>query len=129
MRPLEILVVDDHGGICDALKAGLSHLGHRVTCARDGAVATELVRQQVFDVVVTDILMPVGDGLELIGELRRSQPNVRIVAISGGGRLSYHHYLDAARALGAHAVLAKPFSLSELNSVLIRISESTEQLA
>src|SRR5687768_6952464 len=129
MQPLEILVVDDHAGIRNAIKTGLEQLGHKVTCARDGAAATELVVQHAFDVVVTDILMPIRDGLELIGELRRSQPEVRIVAISGGGRLSYDHYLDAARALGAHAVLAKPFSFSELSSVLVRISGSTWQLA
>ena len=129
MEPLEILVVDDHAALCDALKTGLSQLGHKVTCAGDGTAATELVVQHAFDVVITDILMPIGDGLELIGELRRSQPDVRVIAISGGGRLPYSHYLDAARALGAHAVLAKPFSFSELASLLGRTSDSTQQLA
>ena len=113
------MVVDDDSQIRELMCQALTQLGHTVTCAENGAIALEYIRKQLFDSVVTDILMPGRDGLELIGELRRRHPTVRIIAISGGGRASCGHYLDAAKSLGAHAVLAKPFSFSELTAALL----------
>ncbi|MEO6002023.1 MAG: response regulator [Opitutus sp.] len=121
MPQLEILVVDDDPLICEGIGVKLRGEGHVVTLAANGAEALAVIRRQRFDAVVTDILMPERDGLELIAELHRSQPNVRVVAISGGGRALGREYLDAAARMGAHGVLAKPFSFSELASVLARV--------
>lgn len=118
VRALKLLVVDDDFHIRESLCIKLSEGGHTITSAKNGADAMEAVKRTKFDAVITDILMPVTDGLELIGELRRSQPDVRIVAMSGGGRISSIHYLDAAKELGAHAVVTKPFSFSELITAL-----------
>ena len=112
------MVVDDDSQIRELMCQALTQWGHTVTCAENGSIALGFIRKQLFDSVVTDILMPGKDGLELIGELRRSHPGVRIVAISGGGRGSSSHYLDVAKSLGAHAVLTKPFSFSELAAAL-----------
>ena len=126
MTPLDILVVDDDPLICEGIGIRLRRDGHVVTCAADGAEALELIRLAKFDAVVTDILMPDRDGLELIAELHRRQPDVRVVAISGGGRVSGREYLDVATRMGAHGVLAKPFSFSELASVLEQVVAERE---
>lgn len=67
------------------------------------------------DMVITDILMPDGDGLEVITELKRAQPSVRIIAMSGGGHhLRAAECLKFATGLGAHGLLLKPFKREQL---------------
>jgi CheY-like chemotaxis protein len=70
----------------------------------------------MFDVIITDILMPNRDGLEVMAEVRRKHPAVRIIASSGGGRVSSDSYLQIARRSGAHALLPKPFTMGELHA-------------
>ena len=65
-------------------------------------------------VVVTDMVMARGDGIETILELRRRAPDVRILAMSGGGQCGGRDLLELARCAGADACLAKPFQVSEL---------------
>ena len=113
-----ILVIDDNRQLRDLLGDTLSKKGYTVTRASDGAEAFAAIAQTKFDIVITDLLMPEKDGIEVIGELRRKQPSARIVAMSGGGRGSRAHYLEMATGLGAHAILGKPFSVSELNAAL-----------
>jgi len=120
-------MVDDHATTREVIGANLSRLGHSVSCADGGVQALELAKHRVFDLVVTDILMPTVDGLELINQLRHSQPNVRIVAMTGRGILSRSFYLDDANDLGAHAVRAKPFSFSELTFVIRAVTESRQE--
>jgi len=72
-------------------------------------------------VVVTDIIMPDMEGLEMIKELRRLAPKAKIIAMSGGGRFSPDNYLEFARRIGAVAALAKPFSTEELLKILDRL--------
>jgi len=69
---------------------------------------------RAFDLVITDMLMPERDGLELIEELRRRYSHVRIIAISGGGRIAPEEYLQIAKGLGANGVLGKPFFPKQL---------------
>jgi CheY-like chemotaxis protein len=115
MRPISILVADDEPGIRNLLHKWLNRDGHHVACARSGHEAAELMKTQSFDVVITDVLMPDGDGLELITESKKTQPSARIVAISGGGRyLHGAECLKVATGLGAHAAVLKPFSMPEL---------------
>lgn len=116
--PRSILVVDDNSQLRSLLGGALTKLGYQVTSAADGAEAFQVIAEKTFDVVITDLLMPERDGIEVIGELRLKQPKTRIVAMSGGGRGSRSHYLETARGLGAHAVLGKPFSVSELTAAL-----------
>jgi CheY-like chemotaxis protein len=111
-------MVDDNPELRELLRVALSKMGYVVTSAADGAEAFRAIALNRFDVVITDMLMPERDGIEVIGELQRKQPNARIVAMSGGGRGSRDHYLQTAKGLGAHAVLGKPFSISELTAAL-----------
>ena len=73
-----------------------------------------LMRDDKFDLVVTDILMPVKEGIRTILEIKASLPEMKIIAITGGGRASSQLYSDAARILGADDVLLKPFTSEDL---------------
>ncbi len=83
--------------------------------ASDGVEATRVACQTQLRLAVVDLLMPNKDGIETIMDLRRRSPETRLVAMSGGaGKLEAHHLLHTARALGADAVLFKPFRPAEL---------------
>jgi CheY-like chemotaxis protein len=110
----KILVIDDEAEICEMTKLLLERAGHEVACANNGRVAIRLLAEQPFDLVITDMLMPERDGLEVMADLRRHHPAVRIIASSGGGRVSSDSYLYIARKSGAHALLPKPFTHKEL---------------
>lgn len=107
-----ILVIDDSTGMRLLLKRILTSAGYEVQEAADGQVAVDLYAERPSDLVITDIVMPGKEGLETIMELRRRNPKVRIIAISGGGSGGYGvgEYLKTARLLGASGVLAKPFT-------------------
>src|SRR5260370_25679819 len=81
-----ILVVDDDHDICEVLEMGLTHAGHEVRVAADGASALRLVRAEPFDLIITDIFMPGKEGIETIMEIRPDFPAVKVVAMSRGGR-------------------------------------------
>ncbi|MBL9190576.1 MAG: response regulator [Opitutaceae bacterium] len=108
--PMNILVADDETGICNLLEHWLTAAGHKVQIAEGGQQALRLLKQNSFDLVITDVVMPDGDGFELIPAIRKIQPQARILAISGGGRyIPGNDCLSLARGLGAHATVVKPF--------------------
>ena len=112
-----VLVADDEKEIRLLLQHWLRRAGHLVTCAASGDQAARLMKHQRFDLVVTDVVMPDGDGYEVIAHFRRLQPHARIVAVSGGGQ--YLHSSDClklARGLGAHATVMKPFTWEKLQA-------------
>jgi CheY-like chemotaxis protein len=114
MGSFAILVVDDEPLLREFVQQILARAGHSVTCAEDGRQASEILTRRAFDLVVTDLLMPERDGIELIDELRRQYPTVRILAMSGGGRIGRDQYLRIARGFGAHGLLEKPFNHKQL---------------
>jgi CheY-like chemotaxis protein len=110
-----ILVIEDDSMLRGMLQKMLEQNGHNVLVAGDGMEATRLYQAHSdIDLIVTDVLMPEKDGLEVIMEIRGKLPQVKIIAISGGGRISHTDYLIAARRLGAHTTLSKPFARQEL---------------
>jgi two-component system cell cycle response regulator CpdR len=109
-----ILVVDDDQHTLEAMRRVLDPSGYAVSFAFGGLDAINLLRRGTIDLVITDILMPDGDGLDLISTLRRNFANVRIVAMSAGGRINANDYLLIARGFGVDAVLRKPFTRDEL---------------
>lgn len=113
-----IVLIDDDPHFRLMLAETLRALGHDVREAENGAQGLEAVRADPPEVVVTDIIMPEIEGIETIFTLRRSHPEVRIVAISGGGRISAEEHLHMAQSLGACAVLAKPFSAEEIQAAI-----------
>ena len=112
---LAILVADDEEGIRQLLVHWLEGRGHTVATVSSAREAARLLRKQPFDLVITDVVMPDGDGFELIAAFRKAQPQARIIAISGGGKyLEGNDCLRMARGLGAHAVVMKPFTWEQL---------------
>ncbi len=81
--------------------------------------ACEQMGRHAFDLVITDVLMPDGDGIDLITELKKVQPKARIIAMSGGGRyLEGSDYLKLATGLGAHAAIMKPFTWAQMKAAI-----------
>ncbi len=113
-----ILLVDDDDLSRSTVHQMLERAGHSVTSTESGAEALRMFRTQAVSLVVTDLIMPDTDGLELIQELRKLDPQVRILAISGGGRVNANEYLTVARKFGANGILAKPFSNLELREAV-----------
>lgn len=114
---LSILVADDEEGIRHLLLQWLQGRGHVVKPAQNAQEATVLFKEQRFDLLITDVVMPDGDGFELIAAFRKAQPTARILAISGGGKyLQSTDCLRIARGLGAHAALLKPFNWEQLQA-------------
>jgi CheY-like chemotaxis protein len=110
-RPIaRILIIDDNEAIVRLLHRMLSAAGHTVHDAPSGRAGLAYYRQHPCDVVITDIVMPDMEGLDVIRELRRYDPAARIIAMSGGGLGSVKLYLKLAQELGAQWVLSKPFT-------------------
>jgi DNA-binding NtrC family response regulator len=119
MKSLSILVADDEDSIRSLLEHFLRAAGHAVAVAGNAREACDALVRQQFDLVITDVLMPEGDGLDLITELRKRQPGARILAMSGGGRyLEGSDYLKLAKGLGAHAAMMKPFTIEQLQAAM-----------
>lgn len=111
---LRILVVDDDKSITAMLRQLFVRQGFEVDVADDGRLAIKLLEQNVADLVVTDIIMPGMEGAEFIMKLKRLHPDVKIIAISGGGRIKPKDYLILAGKLGADKTFAKPVMQKEM---------------
>lgn len=109
-----ILVVDDEAQIRTMLTQMLELEGYTVQAAENGEEGLALVGRYPFDLVITDMIMPVKDGLKFIMELIRDYPDLRILAISGGGAIKAERYLTMAGYLGDIATLEKPFKREAL---------------
>lgn len=112
--PLRVLLVDDDSGIRKLVRRVLVRAGYEVVESVNGMNALQQIQAGRFDLLITDIVMPDMDGLELIRKLRSSHPHVPILAMSGGGKVPAPVYLRLAEALGAGKVLAKPFEIPTL---------------
>ena len=109
-----ILVVDDDEVVRNVFRRTLEETGYEITEAPNGKVACRLYRKEPFDLIILDIVMPEKEGLETIQDLRRDFPDVKIIAVSGGGRVGAEDYLNMARQLGAVRALEKPISSRQL---------------
>lgn len=117
--PPTVLLVDDDDTVRKVLRCGLELAGLRVVEAADGKQALACLRRQAFDWLVTDIVMPDCDGLELVQLARRQQPSLRLIAMSGGGGGRAANYLKAAHHFGAAHILQKPFGYAELVALIV----------
>jgi DNA-binding response OmpR family regulator len=109
-----ILVVDDEEQPRGMLRLALERAGYEVIEARDGSEGLQRCRETPADLIITDLLMTEKEGLETIMEVRREFPDVKIIAISGGGHSGSLNFLEVARRLGAQHTLSKPFDLHRL---------------
>ena len=115
-----IMVVDDDAGIRRVLHILLSRAGYQVSQARDGVEALRVWRDSGSDLVITDLHMPEKDGIEMIIELLSYSPDLRIIAMSGGGQTKRLDLLGNASLLGAVHTIEKPFTLNEMMSTVRR---------
>ena len=113
-----ILVADDEELARFTIREILEAEGHTVVEAKNGVEAIALFNKNPTDLIITDIIMPDKEGIETIIELKRDHPEVKIIAISGGGRTRNLDFLDLAKRYGANVILAKPFSEDELLGAL-----------
>lgn len=109
-----ILIIDDDVEIRLLLRKMLEREGHEVVEAGDGREGLRRFQAAPIDVILLDMLMPEPDGLETILALRRVDPAVKVIAISGGGQTGTRDFLYVAAALGAQRTLRKPFHRQEL---------------
>lgn len=121
---MKIVIIDDDRLVRDTLLNYLDDGDFDAVGAVDGQKGLELVAEINPEVVVTDILMPNKEGMETISELKRTYPEIRIVAMSGQNWSGFTSYLDMASRLGAHAVLSKPFSRKDFIETIKGVSEA-----
>jgi len=116
-----ILVIEDDEGMRAMLVQMLTQDNHRVVTAHDGEMGLAQALEREPDLIVTDILLPKKDGIELIMALSRMGSTIPVIAISGGRRaISAEFNLDSAILMGVKATLAKPFSRTDLRSAIGR---------
>ena len=123
-----ILVVDDEELVRETLCFMLEEAGFEILEAADGVEALHVFDEHEVDVVVTDIFMPEKEGLETITELRQRKPDVKIIAISGGGGHVNLDYLEFAKTFGARSVLTKPFLREQVLSAVKAILEQSDDV-
>lgn len=109
-----ILVIDDELQIRLMLRQAIEKAGFEVAEAPDGKEGIESFKRNGADLIITDIIMPEKEGIETIMAFKRIDPSVKIIAISGGGRIQSEDYLNIATKVGASCSFAKPFSIIEL---------------
>ncbi len=110
----QVLVVDDEEQMRKLIRLVLQKEGCAVIEASNGKEAIRHMQKADIDLVISDVVMPDMDGLELIREIRRVHPEIKILAISGAGRGGPGLYLNIAERFGADAILMKPFAPGQL---------------
>jgi len=111
---MKILIIDDDEQMRILLRQVMEWAGYEVVEAADGREGMLKQRKEHADLVITDLIMPEQEGLETITGLKKEYPKLKIIAISGGGRIGPDAYLPAAQELGADRVFSKPFDVREL---------------
>ena len=123
-----ILVIDDESLLRSTVCTILSREGFTVESAGDGDAGIASVHKNPPDVVITDIFMPNKDGIEIVMELKRCSPHIKIIAMTGGGEARMMEISHAAELLGADLVLRKPFDKSALLAALKEVLKNSPNL-
>lgn len=116
-----ILIIDDEPKIRLMLRKLFVSKGYKVTEASDGNEGIARFHADPADLIITDIVMPEKEGIETIVELKRENPGIKIIAMSGGGRFNHTGYLDIAKRLGADQSLKKPIAIGTLISTVQKL--------
>lgn len=118
-----ILLIDDDAVLRRVITLALEAAGHQVQGYENARKATQRLDEPYPDLIITDIVMPEMDGLEMLRKIRQLQPELPVLAISGGGSFEPAGYLSVAQSFGATAVLPKPFRPAELVELVSRLVE------
>lgn len=118
----KVLVVEDSAAVRLAVTEVIEQAGHAVESAENGRIAIDILEREAFDLIVTDVLMPEADGVEVIKAVRARHPDTRVLAMSGGApNLPAGYALKMAEMFAADAVLFKPFLNEELEKAVTRL--------
>ena len=120
----KVLIIEDDPMVSDLLKMAAENAGHVVETAANGRRGLESFTAFRPDVVVTDIIMPDKEGMETIVDLRKSNPNTPIIAISGAGAVGKANILEIAKKLGASRTFAKPLIVAELLGAISALAKA-----
>jgi DNA-binding NtrC family response regulator len=124
-----ILIIDDEQQIRSMLRLMLEREGYEVVEAPDGIEGIRAYRQKPADLIITDLIMPNKDGIGMIIELQKEFPDVKIIAMSGGGLNKPEGYLKGAKKLGAACTLTKPIDREKmLRAVKNTIKDSDSEV-
>ena len=121
-----VLIIDDEAMIRDVLTQALTERGFQISSAANGREGFELCCREPPQIIITDLLMPDGEGLEAIRRLKREFPSIRIIAISGGYRSGNIDLLETAATMGADRTFAKPVSLRRLITAIEELTPPQE---
>ena len=116
-----VLIADDDQRVRELLKRMLETAGYETITASNGNEALKLYQAKKPDLLIIDIVMPEKEGIETIIELRNINPDVSIIAISGGGTVGPETYLGIAEKLGAKETIEKPIVKDELISKVSKV--------
>jgi DNA-binding response OmpR family regulator len=121
-----ILIIEDEPALCVLLKEVLENAGYEALTAPDGKQGMKIFSAQPCEIVITDILMPEKEGLETILELVQQSPEVKIIAISGGGAGMGDDLLEMAKDFGARYALKKPLVMKEVVALVENLLEENK---
>jgi DNA-binding response OmpR family regulator len=121
-----IVVIDDEVDICSSLQERLTMDGYHVRAAPDGRKGLQLYHDHQVDLVITDVLMPEMDGLEVVRKIRRLSSTVPIIVMSGGGGRDLD-FLVEAKEFGATRTISKPFRLEEVVAMVHDLLDSLSE--
>lgn len=114
-----ILLIEDNEELRTTIMKGLVNVGHDVTTASGGIKGLEIINSKKIDVVVTDIVMSAGEGVETLRWIKEIKPNLPVIAMSG-----FPQYLDFIKRLGATDTLKKPFKIKDLLKIIKRTTKT-----
>ena len=117
-----ILVVDDETPVRNLLNDVLEKEGYTVFTAETGVEASTIYNSNQIDLIITDLVMPEKGGIDLIMELKKQDPNIKVIAISGGGGITGRFdYLPIAKLVGASEIISKPFQVTEIRAQVAKM--------
>ena len=121
---MKVLVIEDNYDISALIRRFLETSGHEVLEAHNGEAGLRTFEESSPDLVITDIIMPDRDGLEIIQEVRKQKPRTKIIAMSGGGKYLTMDFLTVAQRLGADRSLQKPIDFELLVDTVNELAQS-----
>ena len=122
----KILIIDDDIQFRKMLRQVLERAGYEVSEAEDGNEGTRVYETEPIDLVITDLIMPKKEGIETISELKKKYPYIKIIAISGGGRVGPESYLTFAEKLGALYTFSKPLDRDKVLEAVHELMDGVE---
>ena len=120
---MRVLVIDDTAEVREMIGKMLSSEGYDVLEAANGKEGMLIISSEPeIDLVITDLIMPEKEGIETIREIKQDYSHIRILAISGGGKIDAQNYLAIAKGMGADLTLSKPFVKQDLLKAVQELS-------